>query len=244
MAETMGLPPPFFVWQCVLSDAVAPYLDEFIRCGRSMGVRRFSFGNLISNGPLKEKNNPIYLQHPAKMELPELIAFAHKFGNLLKELEQDKFQFEVQPGIVEGIEAALHSQGWQGELPHIPDIAGKGSFITKASTEHLVNPLQTSVNPQAEVGETRDCVDPWIEPYVLEDGNVWPCSWFYGGSIGNIQKHCFRDIWDGDEVKQLRRRLLTGDLAPQCRDCPSRSKTTPAALLAKVRAIPRVSQSQ
>jgi radical SAM protein with 4Fe4S-binding SPASM domain len=113
------------------------------------------------------------------------------------------------------------------------------------SIEHLVNSYQiTSVNPQAKTGETRDCTDPWRQPYVLEDGSVWPCCWFYGGSIGNIQKQNFRDIWDGDEVKQLRRQLLTGDLAPQCRDCPCRSKTTPEALLAKVRAIPRLSQGQ
>jgi hypothetical protein len=54
------------------------------------------------------------------MQLPHLIAFMHKFGNLLSELEKDKVGFEVEPGIVEGMEAALRAHGWQDELPYIP----------------------------------------------------------------------------------------------------------------------------
>jgi hypothetical protein len=81
----------------------------------------------------EKKDNPIYVQHPAKMQLPRLIAFMHQFGNLLSELEKDKIRFEVEPGIVEAMEAALRAHGWQEDCHTYLGVTTPRGFYDKNS---------------------------------------------------------------------------------------------------------------
>jgi radical SAM protein with 4Fe4S-binding SPASM domain len=99
----------------------------------------------------------------------------------------------------------------------------------------------TTVNTEAAPGQSRYCVDPWTQPFILENGNVWPCCWFYE-SLGNINTQSFAEIWDGPEARRLRQELLTGHLRKQCQTCPSRALTTKEALLTRVRALPNLPQ--
>jgi radical SAM protein with 4Fe4S-binding SPASM domain len=91
------------------------------------------------------------------------------------------------------------------------------------------------VNRLAFAGETRDCLDPWYQPFIQTNGDVWPCCWFYD-ALGNVNSEGFDQIMNGPRFQELRRELLTGALGNACRKCPSRSVTTPEALLRRLRA--------
>lgn len=99
----------------------------------------------------------------------------------------------------------------------------------------LGNGMMSTVNPGALCGETRDCLDPWFQPFIQPNGDVWPCCWFYQKALGNVHKTPFNEIINGAEFQKLRRELLTGELRKVCVECPSRSITTPDALLDRLR---------
>jgi radical SAM protein with 4Fe4S-binding SPASM domain len=94
----------------------------------------------------------------------------------------------------------------------------------------------SNVNQRPVGGQTRDCLDPWFQPFIHTNGDVWPCCWFYQEALGNVHRAPFNEIVNGAEFQNVRRELLTGALRKACLECPSRSITTPAALLDRLRA--------
>jgi radical SAM protein with 4Fe4S-binding SPASM domain len=98
-----------------------------------------------------------------------------------------------------------------------------------------------TTNQQPRLGETRDCLDPWYQPFIRTNGDVWPCCWLYE-SLGNVNETPFDQLINNMAFKDLRRELLTGQLRNACIECPSRGITTPAGLLVRLRSS--VTQSE
>ena len=88
---------------------------------------------------------------------------------------------------------------------------------------------------ELEKGMTRDCIDPWTYVEVDANGDVKPCC--ARGGIGNIRQGNLNDILNDEPIRRLRMDLLGGTPDPECARCRLRAPITPAALLAKVRAI-------
>jgi len=81
--------------------------------------------------------------------------------------------------------------------------------------------------------QTRDCLDPWSFILVQSNRNVLPCCWHQPvHSLGKNQS--LTGVFNGSRFKELRLRLLTGDLTPDCLNCPSRGWTTTQNLKRKV----------
>src|SRR5262245_2390070 len=93
-------------------------------------------------------------------------------------------------------------------------------------------------SPPPGEGETRDCLDPWFQPFIQPNGKVWPCCWFYE-DLGNVHDTPFDELINTQPFKDLRRELLTGRLRPACQNCPSRAVTTTERLLARLRRVKR-----
>ena len=98
--------------------------------------------------------------------------------------------------------------------------------------------LAQTVNTRPRRGDTRDCLDPWYQPFIRTNGDVWPCCWFYE-SLGNINDTPFDQLMNSSAFQELRRELLTGQLRKACTECPSRSITTPDKLMARLRSTKR-----
>lgn len=70
----------------------------------------------------------------------------------------------------------------------------------------------------------RPCHFPWLGPLMIRyDGNIYPCchSW-RGDPVGHIAQSSTAEIWNGDEMRALRRAHLEGRAAeeyPACREC-------------------------
>jgi radical SAM protein with 4Fe4S-binding SPASM domain len=69
------------------------------------------------------------------------------------------------------------------------------------------------------------CYEPWIGFTILADGTVVPCCNDYDGKLvlGDLKSQSLREIWNGEAMRNLRRRFLkeTPDLVGTiCQDCP------------------------
>lgn len=93
---------------------------------------------------------------------------------------------------------------------------------------------RSNVNTRPSAGQTRDCLDPWFQPFIQTNGDVWPCCWFHD-ALGNVSSSPFDEIMNNTEFQKLREELLTGELRKQCVECPCRGLTTPDALLDNLR---------
>jgi radical SAM protein with 4Fe4S-binding SPASM domain len=92
----------------------------------------------------------------------------------------------------------------------------------------------TSVNSRPIAGQTRDCLDPWFQPFIKTNGDVHPCCWFYEPALGNLHKAPFHEIINNEKFQQLRHELLTGELRKSCVECPCRGLTSPNKLLERL----------
>ena len=81
---------------------------------------------------------------------------------------------------------------------------------------------------------TRDCLDPWFMIYVTADRTVKPCC--PHSAIGVLSEEVsLSDILNGPGIREVRRRLLEGELDAECANCPTRPLTDPESLRRKVR---------
>ncbi len=71
-----------------------------------------------------------------------------------------------------------------------------------------------------------DCFEPWVSFMVRADGEVFPCCGALdlpGASLGNIYKRSFRDIWNGEDYRSLRRTINTDRPPAFCALCPTKA---------------------
>jgi len=74
----------------------------------------------------------------------------------------------------------------------------------------------------------KPCAAPFSHGCILADGTVVPCCLDVNGRMpmGNVADGGFREIWSGNEFRQLRLRMLTGALEPGglCDRCDNTSR--------------------
>ena len=73
-------------------------------------------------------------------------------------------------------------------------------------------------------GKGLICSEIFESMAVLADGSV-SCGCvdiFEGRALGNIHEKTLEEIFRSEPYKELRRRMISGDLPPQCRKCPLR----------------------
>ncbi len=64
------------------------------------------------------------------------------------------------------------------------------------------------------------CILPWIHLYVTPWNDVFPCcNSMQGGTAGSLLDEDLVEIFNGEGMRSLRRRMLEGRASPQCRRC-------------------------
>jgi radical SAM protein with 4Fe4S-binding SPASM domain len=64
------------------------------------------------------------------------------------------------------------------------------------------------------------CVLPWAHLNVQPNGDIYPCCMApYGKSIGNTSKDTLEEIWNGDDMKTIRKEMLEGERPNLCERC-------------------------
>ena len=68
----------------------------------------------------------------------------------------------------------------------------------------------------------------WLMPFIFVTGHVIPCcsgneagnrDFQKATSLGNIYEHSFKDIWNGEKYKTLRKMIRENKVPTACRDC-------------------------
>jgi MoaA/NifB/PqqE/SkfB family radical SAM enzyme len=180
-------------------ERVINNIQTFIKLRRE---RKAAFPRLHFHFVVNKLN---YHEIPQYIELIDSFSkeekFRIQFSRMLHEFEQTKgFFMEVPEKIIQDTEFKARDKG----IPVIWNLD-----------------IHTSKKP------VYRCVE-WTMPFIFVTGHVIPCcSGNEAGkrdfqkrtALGNIFEQNFKDIWNGEKYKQLRRSLKKGKVPLQCKNC-------------------------
>lgn len=64
------------------------------------------------------------------------------------------------------------------------------------------------------------CILPWIHIYANPDGSVIPCCIAdHHLHLGNVRNNNIEEIWNNDNYKNLRKKMLAGERSNECKAC-------------------------
>lgn len=67
------------------------------------------------------------------------------------------------------------------------------------------------------------CMLPWMHMHILPGSSAVPCCvWPYDQEVGNVKNQSLKEIWNGEEYKELRRKMLNGEKVAGCNQCYQR----------------------
>lgn len=69
---------------------------------------------------------------------------------------------------------------------------------------------------------SKQCMSPWISPFVNHDGQVFPCCTGNENpfdAMGNLKELDFEQIWAGKRFQDFRQALINGKLPDLCKNC-------------------------
>jgi radical SAM protein with 4Fe4S-binding SPASM domain len=103
-------------------------------------------------------------------------------------------------------------------LGALDDAEIEGSFSVAEFMNHKNKEFLFQV-PDKE-HHNRRCYFPWFYIHVNPDGTVFPCgSWFEFSTFGDFRKQTFREIWNGEPYRELRKQILDMELRDVCANC-------------------------
>lgn len=81
--------------------------------------------------------------------------------------------------------------------------------------------IESDASKQEIIDKTKSyCPLLWSHLHIGASGDVLPCCiGHWDLPIGNINKQSFDEIWQGDEIKKLRTKLIQDKKVPHCRTC-------------------------
>lgn len=209
-AVRLGISPPIFRWTSVICDRNVFGLPSLVRYGLALGIREFSFQNLVK---MPEVKGSIEFKPLAAMSKEDLARIPAVFQEIETLIVSHGGICDIQAGLREAAAAAT------GVEAIASTIVGTGSV---ARVEKFGE------------GMTRDCLDPWNNAYISADGTVKPCCIMWEG-VGKIGGGAgLRDIFEGSKLREYRDSLLTGNLIGSCVHCHSRGWIPVDGLKAKV----------
>ena len=72
------------------------------------------------------------------------------------------------------------------------------------------------------------CIMPWVHLHITCKGNMSACMSLMEGSssigFGDLNCNSFEEIWQGENIRKFRRRLLSGKKSYNCKKCYDREK--------------------
>jgi radical SAM protein with 4Fe4S-binding SPASM domain len=70
------------------------------------------------------------------------------------------------------------------------------------------------------------CMFPWLHLYVNTDGAAYPCcTTKYENPVGNVREQTIQEIWNGEALKDVRKKLLAGEHVEGCANCYKHEST-------------------
>ena len=191
-------PAPLFVWSCVVTDKNVWGLCEYIHFGVTHGIKNFNFCNYTQLPDIKDRQVP---KHIADLPFESFLQAAYIIRETKARFSVVGIDININGGLVDRINNRIDNEK-----------SRSGDFQQTDNSNSLVESIPEEM--------TRDCQDPWHTAFVLHTGEVRPCC--VGAAVGKIDKNTGLDeIYNGENIKTLRQKLLSGKLTRACNNCPT-----------------------
>lgn len=70
------------------------------------------------------------------------------------------------------------------------------------------------------IDSDRFCILPWIHLHAWPDGQAFPCCLANAKHpVGNLKFHTMKQVWNSQDMKEIRRNMLDDKFCRQCTDC-------------------------
>lgn len=100
------------------------------------------------------------------------------------------------------------SEGWHGRIP-----------------KKLTLDEMTERERDLLIDSDHFCMLPWIHLHSYPDGRAYPCcDSIYDHPVGSTNKDPLSEIWNNEEMKEIRRNMLSGTDCKQCTKCYDKEK--------------------
>lgn len=223
---------PEISFSCVISDLNVFKLTDYVAFGKSLGVTHFNFCNLTKYPDLEDTLNANHISEMPVELLPEVKASLDKTFEFLHE---SHIAYHFQQGLLDSLNQKIREANSSPlplppPPPHpLPLQDSKEKEPVEENTgemnKNINEPGPHRYSSSGKVGQTRSCLDPWEFILLQANKDVSPCCWHRPiHSLGKNQS--LAESFNNTRMKDLRRRLLTGDLSENCLNCPARGWTT------------------
>lgn len=195
-----------------LSTNVTPLTE---RASRALLDSRLSLLLLCLDGATKETYEAIRIGAKFEKVCANIRLFAEMKRNSSSRL---KASLQMIGMDLNATERELFLSDWLQS--GLDSVFVKGFHVWANQDSRLV-----SIGPKQEAATVGTCYEPWLGMVVLADGTVVPCCNDYSGRnrLGDLKTQTLREIWNGSEMRKLRRMLAnphsdrTGTI---CHKCP------------------------
>jgi len=226
-AEAQNRRLPRISLSCVVSDKNIFKLEPLAVLGKELGVDMFNFCNLTRYPDLEGALNPNHISEMPPALLPRA---QDSLTSVFDYLKGQGIKYQVQEGLLDSLQRKLSeiAQPPQ-EVEPVKDISTSQETgeETSESRAHPLAAHRYAVSPQdvCSQKQTRNCLDPWEFIFIRANQEINPCCWHR--SLYTLSAHqSLDDVYNNRPFRNLRRQLLTGELPPDCLNCPSRGWTT------------------
>ena len=171
------------------------------------------------------------------MQMPELVNMAKTLG--MVHIHVESLMWQDDPAYQEYYREHSLSGVEDQAIPKLQEARKKAADYRIGFSSPLLDgqPGDPTGSALPDLGRTSwkgiPCWEPWTTIFVTWDGKVHPCC----GSeqvMGNLTEQSILDIWNGNEYRQLRKYMASGNLPEGCRICVKNQRMK--------RAIPTVKQ--
>jgi hypothetical protein len=109
-AIELGLPPPKFTWNCVMTDKVAADFIDYLRFGLTLGIREFYVINLTKHDDVAGVEN---VNHVTTLPDADLTSFARMLDEGSAMVRAAGGYIEISAGLVDTVRQELTARGLQ-----------------------------------------------------------------------------------------------------------------------------------
>ena len=100
-------------------------------------------------------------------------------------------------------------------------IDGKGQ-----SLKHLADEISALSDSHRRMlfQDSVFCMMPWVGVNIGANSRMRPCCEWHGPNIGNPAQQSIKEIWNSEEIRQIRRQMLQSQPVSGCENCYSKEK--------------------
>ncbi len=190
--ERQGRKTPILSFNTVITNLTYTRLREMVEIGRDVGVDQLEFQGLMFTNPEIERQQEQVMQELFGLPATSAEGFENDCGT---GIDPERLVAELQAlnhAHTDGLALRFHPAG----------------LLKDPRGYHQLNHPFT----------TR-CTAPWREMQILPNGDVSGCWGLPEIRVGNVAEESFVAVWNGEKMRDFRRKLKAAGLFPGCVRC-------------------------